>query len=87
MILGASYTIDYITTVTGILSPEDAPTLIPPMARDSKDTSAVVNYSVMLYYTQEVEDNVADLDGFFDQMLAETNQGERKAVLIIRNHF
>ena len=57
------------------------------MARDSKDTSSVVNYSVMLYYTQEVEDNVADLDGFFDQMLAETNQGERKAVLIIRNHF
>ena len=57
------------------------------MARDTKDTSAVVSYSVMLYYTQEVEDNVADLDGFFDQMLAETNQGERKAVLIIRNHF
>ena len=77
MILGASYTIDYITTVTGILSPEDAPTLIPPMARDTKDTSAVVSYSVMLYYTQEVEDSVADLDGFFDQMLAETNQGER----------
>ena len=75
---------DYIKTVTGILSPEDAPTLIPPMARDTKDASAVVNYSVMLYYTQEVEDNVADLDGFFDQMLAETNQGERNAVIQIR---
>ena len=51
------------------------------MARDTKDTSAVVSYSVMLYYTQEVEDNVADLDGFFDQMLAETNQGEINAVI------
>ena len=51
------------------------------MSRDFKDDSAIVNYSVMLYYTQEVEDNVADLDGFFDQMLAETNQGERKTVI------
>ena len=30
----------------------------------------------MLYYTPEVQANVADLDGFFDQVLAETNQGE-----------
>ena len=69
--------------ITGILSPEDAPTIIPPMARDTKDASAIVNYSVMLYYTQEVEDNVADLDGFFDQMLAETNQGEMKEMLLM----
>ena len=30
----------------------------------------------MLYYTPEVQANVADLDGFFDQVLSETNQGK-----------
>ena len=40
------------------------------------DNTTIVNYSIMLYYTPEVQANVADLDGFFDQVLAETNQGE-----------
>ena len=47
------------------------------LAYDSTDNTTVVNYSIMLYYTPEVQANVADLDGFFDQVLAETNQGKR----------
>ena len=46
------------------------------MAQDTTNKSVIVNFSIMLYYTQEVEDNVADIGGFFDQMLAETNQGK-----------
>ena len=42
---------------------------------DSNDRITQVDYSIMLYYTPEVRDNVADLDGFFYQVLAETNQG------------
>ena len=42
---------------------------------DLNDNTTVVTYSIMLYYTPEVWDNVPDLDGFFDQVLAETNQG------------
>ena len=43
---------------------------------NSNDRSTLVEYSIMFYYTPEVQANVADLDGFFDQVLAETNQGE-----------
>ena len=50
------------------------------MAQDITNTSVIVNFSIMLYYTQEVEDNVADIGGFFDQMLAETNQGKQDEV-------
>lgn len=68
--------VNHITIGTGILSPTDTPKLVPTLAQDTINTSVIVNFSIMLYYTQEVEDNVADIGGFFDQMLAETNQGK-----------
>ena len=40
----------------------------------------------MLYYTPEVQANVADLDGFFDQVLAETNQGDFLFGVYLQNH-
>ena len=43
---------------------------------DPNDKSTVVWYSIMIYYTPEVQANVANLDGFFDQVIAETNQGK-----------
>ena len=46
----------------------------------------MVNYSIMLYYTPEVQANVADLDGFFDQVLAETNQGNILFRVYLQNH-
>ena len=39
------------------------------------DTTTVVTYSIMFYYTQALEDATADIDGFIEQVLAETNQG------------
>ena len=59
-----------------MVSPEDVVNAGRRVTYDSSDNTTVVNYSIMLYYTPEVQANVADLDGFFDQVLAETNQGE-----------
>merc|ERR550539_707094 len=39
------------------------------------DTTTVVTYSIMFYYTKEFEATTADIDGFIEQVLAETNQG------------
>ena len=41
----------------------------------SKDNTTQVTYSVMFYYTPEVAASTADIPGFIDQVLAETNQG------------
>ena len=44
---------------------------------NSNDNSTVVNYSIMLYYTPQVKAKLgSDLDGFFDRLICETNQGE-----------
>ena len=48
------------------------------------DTREVVTYSVMLYYTPEVEAKVDDLDGFFDTLICETNQGT--GLICIHHH-
>ena len=61
-------------TCEGVDSPHD---VVNDGSRtvNSADDNTVVDYSIMLYYTPEVQANVADLDGFFDLVLAETNQG------------
>ena len=41
----------------------------------SSDRTTLVDYSVMFYYTPQVQANVPDLDGFFEQLIAVTNQG------------
>merc|ERR1712110_903008 len=48
------------------------------------DTTTVVAYSIMFYYTQAFEDNTADIDGFIEQGLAETNQGYINSQIPIR---
>ena len=65
-----------ILSCQGVVSPEDVVNAGRRVTYDSSDNTTVVNYSIMLYYTPEVQANVADLDGFFDQVLAETNQGD-----------
>ena len=64
-----------ILTCEGVDSPNDVAN-DGSRAFNSTDDNTVVNYSIMLYYTPEVQANVADLDGFFDLVLAETNQGD-----------
>merc|ERR550539_1335477 len=49
--------------------------VIETMEDREDDTTTVVTYSIMFYYTQEFEDTTADIDGFIEQVLAETNQG------------
>ena len=61
-------------TCEGVDSPHDVVN-DGSRAFNSADDNTVVDYSIMLYYTPEVQANVADLDGFFDLVLAETNQG------------
>ena len=63
-----------ILTCEGVDSPHDVVN-DGSRAFNSTDDNTVVDYSIMLYYTPEVQANVADLDGFFDLVLAETNQG------------
>ena len=77
--IGQKYTLEknYIKIVnsTGVESPEGVANISRMAGYDSNDKTTQVDYSIMLYYTPEVQDNVADLDGFFYQVLAETNQG------------
>jgi len=49
-----------------------------------EDTTTVVNYSIMFYYTQAFQDTTADIDGFIEQVLAETNQGYINSQIPIR---
>merc|ERR1712048_1107169 len=39
------------------------------------DTTTIVTYSVMFYYTQAFEDKTADIEGFLDQVISITNTG------------
>ena len=40
-----------------------------------QDNTTMVTYSIMFYYTPSMAANTADIPGFIDQVLAETNQG------------
>ena len=48
------------------------------------DNTTVVTYSVMFYYTAEVAADTADLEGFFDQIIAETNAGYENSEIPLR---
>ena len=69
--------------------------------RAASDNETKVAYSVMFYYTADFEDLTEDIEGFIDQVVAETNQGyinskvplrvtkicvEKAATEEIRNH-
>jgi len=60
--------------------PDEAESMPAPESRSAPDTSAsdnttMVTYSVYFYYTPEVAASTADIPGFINQILSETNQG------------
>ena len=49
-----------------------------------EDTTTIVNYSIMFYYTQAFEDATADIDGFLDQVVSIANTGYNNSQIPIR---
>ena len=47
----------------------------PQLYSNSDDNTTIVEYSVKFYYTAELEADTADLEGFLQQIVDETNQG------------
>ena len=43
--------------------------------KSSADTRTIVTYTVKVYYTPQFAATTADIDGFIDQVIQETNQG------------
>merc|ERR1719186_157041 len=41
----------------------------------TSDTTTIVTYTVKVYYTRQFQAATADIDGFLDQVIQETNQG------------
>ena len=53
-------------------------------AVDTTDNTTVVTYSVMFYFTPEFGADTADIPGFIDQVIAETNQGYINSQIPVR---
>ena len=49
-----------------------------------EDTTTIVTYSVMFYYTQSFEDATADIEGFLDQVVSIANTGYINSQIPIR---
>ena len=69
------FSVDSFEADTAVLLdlPEDSTTGVL-QAKAAADNVTAASYSVMFYYTPEFADITADIDGFIDQVLAETNQ-------------
>lgn len=52
--------------------------------QDRNDNATVVTYSVMIYYTLEFASVTADISGYINQVMAETNQGYVNSGIPIR---
>lgn len=50
----------------------------------SPDNDTIATYSVMFYYTPEVAESTADIEGFIDQVIDETNEGYINSKIPIR---
>ena len=50
----------------------------------SSDRTTIVTYSVMFYYTPEFKAVTADIDGYIDQVIDETNQGYCNSKIPVR---
>jgi len=48
------------------------------------DMTTMVTFSVKFYYTQEFSDITADIEGFIDQVIAETNEGYVNSKIPVR---
>ena len=56
-----------------------------PMADNGiKDSTTIVTFSVMFYYTQEFEAVTADIEGFVDQIIDITNEGYINSKIPVR---
>ena len=66
-----------ILKLIGLDVPEDAVANVSRHVEyDPNDKTTMYSYSVMFYVTAKALENIADLDGFIDQVLAYTNQGK-----------
>ncbi len=48
------------------------------------DNTTIVTYTVMFYYTAELAEDTPDLEGFFDQLVADTNAGYENSEIPLR---
>ena len=48
------------------------------------DNTTIVTYTVMFYYTAELAEDTPDLEGFFDQLIADTNAGYENSEIPLR---
>ena len=60
---------------------DDLPTFA---ANRTTDTTTMVNYTVMFYYTPEFASITSDIPGYIDQVIAETNQGYANSQIPVR---
>ena len=58
--------------------------VVEMVAHRMEDTTTIVSYSIMFYYTQDFEDTTADIEGFIEQVVAVTNQGYINSQIPIR---
>ena len=58
------------------------------LQRALTDNTTTVSYSVMFYYTRDFAKITADIAGYVDQLLAETNQGyvNSEVPLLVTKH-
>ena len=56
----------------------------PELVAITDDNTTIVEYSVKIYYTKEVEADTADLEGFFQQIIDETNLGYENSGIPLR---
>ena len=54
------------------------------LEKGAKDTTTVVTYSAMIYYTPDFASVTPDIEGFVDQVLAEVNQGYINSLIPVR---
>ena len=50
----------------------------------AEDTTTIVTYSAMIYYTPDFASVTPDIEGWVDQVLAETNQGYINSLIPVR---
>merc|ERR1719228_2431066 len=52
--------------------------------RAADDTTTIVTYTVKVYYTPQFKAATADIDGYVDQLIQDTNQGYINSKVPIR---
>jgi len=58
--------------------------IVPTEDLSTDDISTVVTYSIKIYYTEEFAKVTSDIQGFVDQIIAETNQGYKNSKIPLK---